>query len=93
METVEVEMIGQAITAQYGTLNTGDILRTNAAFAKHLVEDCSAAKYRGADKSAAPASVNPDDARMEPGVVIQPPAPAKAGGAPKAGKGKPGKAG
>ena len=46
MEQVEVEITGQAITARYGTLNTGDVLRTDAAFAKHLVEDCSAAKYR-----------------------------------------------
>lgn len=45
MELVEVEIIGQAITARYGTLNTGDILRTDAEFARHLVEDCSAAKY------------------------------------------------
>ena len=42
---VEVEILGQIITSQYGTLNTGDILRTNEAFAKHLVDDCSAAKY------------------------------------------------
>lgn len=48
MEQVEVEITGQAITARYGTLNTGDILRTDAAFAKHLVEDCSAAKYKTA---------------------------------------------
>ncbi|MDH6185487.1 hypothetical protein [Polaromonas sp. CG_23.6] len=45
MELVEVEITGQAITARYGTLNTGDILRTDAEFAKHLVEDCAAAKY------------------------------------------------
>lgn len=50
---VEVEIIGQAITAQYGVLNTGAILRTDAAFAKHLVEDCGAAKYT----KAAPAEV------------------------------------
>ena len=42
---VEVEILGQVITSQYGTLNTGDILRTNEAFAKHLVDDCAAAKY------------------------------------------------
>lgn len=45
MSQVEVEITGQAITARYGTLNTGDILRTDAEFARHLVEDCSAAKY------------------------------------------------
>jgi hypothetical protein len=45
MELIEVEILGQFITAQYGTLSTGDILRTDAAFAAHLVDDCSAAKY------------------------------------------------
>ena len=45
MPQVEIEITGQAITARYGTLNTGDILRTDADFARHLVEDCSAAKY------------------------------------------------
>lgn len=55
MELVEVEILGQVITAQYGTLSTGDILRTDAAFAKHLVDDCSAAKYVGAkEKAVAP---------------------------------------
>jgi hypothetical protein len=45
MELVEVEIVGQVVTAQYGTLNTGDILRANADFARHLVEDCGAAQY------------------------------------------------
>jgi hypothetical protein len=31
----------------------GDILRTDAEFAKHLVEDCGAAKYRDAPPVAA----------------------------------------
>ena len=43
---IEVEILGQVITHQYGVLSTGDVLRTDAAFAKHLVEDCGAAKYR-----------------------------------------------
>ena len=42
---VEVKIKGTVITAQYGTLSDGTILRTNAAFAKHLVEDCNAAEY------------------------------------------------
>ena len=46
MEQVDVEILGQVITAQYGTLSTGDVLRTSPEFAKHLVEDCAAAKYR-----------------------------------------------
>jgi hypothetical protein len=45
MELVTVTITGQAITARYGTLNTGDVLRTDPAFAKHLVEDCCAAVY------------------------------------------------
>lgn len=45
MELVEVEILTTAITAQYGTLSQGTILRTSSAFAKHLVEDAGAAKY------------------------------------------------
>lgn len=59
MQLVEVKITGQAITAKYGTLNSGDILRTDAAFARHLVKDCSAAEYVGAapsDASAEPES-------------------------------------
>jgi hypothetical protein len=56
MELVTVTIIGQAITARYGTLNTGDVLRTDAAFAKHLVEDCCAAVYaKGPAPETAPA--------------------------------------
>ena len=43
---VEVEILVQTITAQYGTLNDGDVLRTSAAFADHLVNDCRAARYK-----------------------------------------------
>lgn len=42
---VEVEILGCVMTAQYGTLSTGDILRTSEEFAAHLVNDCAAAKY------------------------------------------------
>jgi hypothetical protein len=57
MELVQVELITTAVTARYGTLTTGDVLRTDAAFAKHLVEDCGAAKYVTAPKEAeAPAT-------------------------------------
>lgn len=48
MEQITVKITGQAITARYGTLNTGDILRTDAEFARHLVEDCKAAEYEAA---------------------------------------------
>ena len=53
MEQIEVEILGQVITHQYGVLNTGDVLRTDAAFAKHLVDDCGAAKYRAAPAATA----------------------------------------
>lgn len=55
MELVEVEILGSVVTQQYGTLKTGDILRTDAAFAKHLVEDAFAAKY--VTKAVAPVAV------------------------------------
>lgn len=45
MEQVQVKITGMAITQRYGTLSTGTLLRTDAAFAKHLVEDCHAAEY------------------------------------------------
>lgn len=54
---IEVEILGIVVTHQYGTLNTGDVLRTDPGFARHLVEDCSAAKYRS-QAEAAPANAN-----------------------------------
>ena len=42
---VEVEILGCVMTAQYGVLSTGDILRTSKEYAAHLVDDCAAAKY------------------------------------------------
>jgi hypothetical protein len=86
---VEVEITSQAITAQYGTLSTGDILRTDAEFAKHLVEDCGAAKYLKAPAAAsevkqeAPKAAEPVEAPVaesvaEPVPVPAPEAPAEA---------------
>ncbi|MBK5203861.1 MAG: hypothetical protein JJD98_00180 [Polaromonas sp.] len=49
---VEVEILGCVMTTQYGTLKAGDILRTNAEFAAHLVKDCAAAKYTQAKRAA-----------------------------------------
>lgn len=60
MEQVEVEITGMAITARYGMLKSGDILRTDAEFAKHLVEDCSAAKYTTVKQEIPSADVAPD---------------------------------
>lgn len=71
MEQVEVEITGQAITAQYGTLSTGTILRTTREFAKHLVEDCAAAKYC---KKPAPDVERAEDPAP---AVAAPPKPAK----------------
>lgn len=45
MQTVQVKIRTTVVTHQYGTLSTGDILRTNTEFARHLVEDCAAADY------------------------------------------------
>lgn len=46
MDAVQIKITAsQVITARYGTLSNGDMLRTDAAFARHLVEDCAAAKY------------------------------------------------
>lgn len=54
-DLVQVKIKGMVITAQYGTLSAGTILRTTPAFAKHLVEDCQAAEYVAS--KAAPAEV------------------------------------
>lgn len=59
MKLIEVEITGQAITARYGTLNTGDILRTDAAFAAHLVNDCAAARYTQAELARKTVTVEP----------------------------------
>ncbi len=43
---VRVEITaGTVATSQYGSLVAGDVLRTSPEFARHLVEDCKAAKY------------------------------------------------
>lgn len=48
---IEVKILCQVVTAMHGTLNQGAILRTDAAFAKHLVDDCGAAEYVQATKA------------------------------------------
>ena len=57
---VKVEILIQTITAQYGALEAGDILRTGAAFAAHLVDDCRCARYMTADQ------VGIDDTASQP---------------------------
>lgn len=59
-ELVQVKIKCIVSTVKYGTLESGDILRTDAAFAKHLVEDCCAAEYLSAEKvESAPATKAP----------------------------------
>lgn len=41
----QIRITNTVVTPQYGSLSNGDVLRTNPAFAKHLVEQCKAAKY------------------------------------------------
>ena len=45
MQLVEVKITSTVVTAPYGTLMPGTILRTSQAYAKHLVEEAFAAKY------------------------------------------------
>lgn len=45
MELVQVRIKGIVVTQRYGALSHGDILRTDAAYAQHLVEECHAAEY------------------------------------------------
>lgn len=40
-----VKILGTAITASHGTLETGDIINVSADFAAHLVNDCRVAEY------------------------------------------------
>jgi len=45
MEQVQIRITSTVVTAPYGTLMPGTILRTSPAYAKHLVEEAFAAKY------------------------------------------------
>jgi hypothetical protein len=66
MEQVEVEILGMVITQRYGVLKSGDILRTDADFAKHLVNEASAAKYVDAVKpSSEPEETKPKRKKAE----------------------------
>ena len=53
MELVQVRITSTVVTQQYGTLMPGTILRTNAAYAKHLVEEAFAASYLTAPAASA----------------------------------------
>ena len=45
MKVVAVKIRGIVSCQQYGELGDGDVFYTDAAFARHLVEDCAAAEY------------------------------------------------
>lgn len=67
MELVEVTITApQVVTARYGTLSNGDLLRTDAAFAKHLVEDCAAAKYVPLAAPSPPPEAKPETTPVKP---------------------------
>lgn len=44
-DDVVVKITGFVRSSRYGDLETGDILRTDKAFARHLVEEARAARY------------------------------------------------
>lgn len=52
MDLVEIRIKGLVNTSRYGALSTGDVLRTDAAYARHLVVDCAAAEYIAATNPA-----------------------------------------
>lgn len=74
MSQVQIKMLLTSITAQYGTLNQGDTLRTSPEFAKHLVEDCMAAKYVVAEQAQAPITQLAD---VPAELVVKPKAPSR----------------
>ena len=53
MQLVEVKITSTVVTAPYGTLTSGTILRTSPAYAKHLVEEAFAASYLTAPAASA----------------------------------------
>ena len=53
MQLVEVKITSTVVTAPYGTLTSGTILRTSPAYAKHLVEEAFAARYLTAPAASA----------------------------------------
>lgn len=45
MNLVQLRIKRTIDTSRYGAMSSGDILRTDAAYARHLVEDLGAAEY------------------------------------------------
>lgn len=73
-ELVQVKIKGIVATVKYGTLESGDILRTDAAFAKHLVEDCGAAEYCTAAAAAEEKQATKTSRKKKPAAEDDPPA-------------------
>lgn len=68
---VEVKIIKTVVTQQYGTLVSGDILKTDRAFAQHLVKECGAAQFTaaGAGDVKKPAAPRRRESRAKDGVA------------------------
>lgn len=75
MEFVVVEITCTCVTAQYGTLSCGDVLRTSPEFAAHLVNEAYCAKYaEAAQAEATPPAAKPAKKPAKP-VPAAPAAP------------------
>ena len=74
MEQVQIRITSTVITAPYGTLMPGTILRTSPAYAKHLVEEACAAKYL---TNAEPVSLKQEESAPEPVAEQEKPAKRK----------------
>ena len=62
MQLTQLRITRTVVTSRYGALAPGDMLRTDAAFARHLVEDCAAAKYIHPAAHPTPAAQEPTQA-------------------------------
>lgn len=61
----QIKITNTVVTSRYGALEPGTILRTDEAFARHLVEDCKAAKWIDASKPAADEQPAPKRSRKQ----------------------------
>lgn len=66
MELVQIKIKRLTVTQRYGALTAGDLLRTDAAFARHLVEDCAAAEYTTQQKQAEQPATEPPKRTRKP---------------------------
>lgn len=62
MELTHLRITRTVVTPRYGSMAPGDLLRTDAAFARHLVEDCAAAQYIHHAANHTPAAQDPPQA-------------------------------